>query len=107
MWRWIALVAALSAQLLGLYLPGSPQPSRTLIPHLDKLVHFAMFLAPAIAMRLLTRAWWPVVLLGLHAPISEFIQLRWVAFRSGDVWDVLADLLGVAVGAGLAHRRIS
>lgn len=35
MWRWIALVVALSAQLLGLYLPGSPQPSRILIPHLD------------------------------------------------------------------------
>ena len=40
--------------------------------------------------------------MALHAPVSEVVQATLLPHRSGDRWDALADLTGVALGALLA-----
>ncbi|HSO04907.1 MAG TPA: hypothetical protein VLQ92_10530, partial [Candidatus Limnocylindrales bacterium] len=47
---------------------------------------------------------WVIGLMVVHAPLSELLQHRLLADRSGDPWDVLADLAGVALGAWWATR---
>lgn len=94
-------------QVAALYLPGSPEPSSVDIPGLDKVVHVALFAVPAFLLRRLTSAWWPLALLALHAPVSELVQWRFIAYRSGDWWDLVADLVGVALGWAVGRRAES
>lgn len=68
----------------------------------DKVVHLLLFAVPTYAVGLAARSVVPVVVVfALHAPISELIQQRFLAYRSGDVWDAVLDLVGVGVGAAL------
>jgi hypothetical protein len=96
--RWrVALVVVVALQLISLYspeVPGGPQ-----VPGLDKLVHISIFAAPALA-ALMAAISAPLVLgvLVVHAPLSELIQHFGLSHRSGDVLDMTADLVGVAVG---------
>jgi VanZ family protein len=48
---------------------------------------------------------WVVVLCAVHAPLSEWVQSHFLPQRDGSVWDAVADLVGVAVGAILPIRR--
>ena len=102
--------ALLVLQLVVLYLPSAPGPSLSL-PHVDKAVHALVFAAPVLVAGLGRRRWWPrVAVLGLvHAPVSEAIQHLLLQGRSGDPWDLLADVVGVvgaAIGVSLASRRL-
>lgn len=100
--RWL-LGLVLVIQFLALYLPGSTIQGPTLLPPgSDKVIHFLLFAAPAFLLRRVTPRWWPIWLLALHAPISELVQWAWVPNRSGELLDVVADLLGVGVGCLLA-----
>lgn len=101
---WAALLAALVGQLYALYTPGSPDPPLFDVPGLDKAVHVLLFAIPALLLRLLTPRWWPIAVLALHAPVSELIQWRFVSLRSGDAWDLVADLSGLALGVFAARR---
>ena len=71
----------------------------------DKVVHLVLF-----ALLAATTRWrfGPVaVALGVvcaYAVVSELIQGALLSSRSGDAYDVLADLVGVALGWLLAHR---
>ena len=85
-----------------LYRPGSPEAGPAIFPHADKVMHFVGFAAPTGVAVLAARAWWPVAVFALHAPVSEVIQALAIELRSGDPWDVAADLAGVAAGAALA-----
>lgn len=98
---WL-LAAALVVHLLALYLPGSPDPGPDVVPHLDKLVHVLLFATPALLICRITSKWWPIVAMAAHAPVSELVQYRLVPHRSGDVWDLVADAVGVILGLGLA-----
>ena len=40
-----------------------------------------------------------VLVFAVHAPVSGLAQHALLPGRSGDVWDVVLDLVGVAVGA--------
>lgn len=100
--RVVLLCAVIVGHLLALYLPGSPEPSSFDVPGLDKIVHVALFAVPAYLIKGLTSASWPLWLLIAHAPISELVQWRVVPYRSGDPLDLLADLVGVALGWWLA-----
>lgn len=104
---WVALAVAVGVHLYALYAPGSPEPSPITIPHIDKVVHVALFAAPAFLLGRLSRASWPVWLLVAHAPISEVVQHFFIPLRSGDALDLVADLAGVALGvwAARATRR--
>jgi hypothetical protein len=67
------------------------------------VVHVFIFFAPALAALMMgIRARWALGILVLHAPISELIQAVGLSQRDGDVFDVMADLAGVALG-GLAY----
>ena len=95
-----ALVSVVVLQLVVLYLPTAPGPPSP-IPHGDKAAHAVVFGLPVLVTGLGRRSWWPWVALAcaVHAPVSEVIQHRLLADRSGDPWDVAADLVGVAAAA--------
>lgn len=98
------LAAAVAVQLLVLYLPrgvGGPD----LVPGLDKVVHALVFLVPVLlALRLGLRPAAVVGVAAAHAVLSEVVQAVLLPARSGDPWDVVADLTGVLVGWLLAGR---
>lgn len=107
-WFWrVALVLAVVAHLVTLYLPGSPEgPPGAEIPYLDKVVHVIAFGVPTFFACLVTRRSWPVWVLVLHVPVSEFIQGRFIPLRSADPSDAVADIVGILLG-WLAYRRVS
>ena len=105
-WWWVALGVGLAVQLVTLYSPevvGGPQ-----IAGMDKMIHAFIFAAPALAALLAgVSAPWALGILAVHAPLSELIQHFALSHRSGDMSDVLADFVGVALGwsAFLVWRR--
>lgn len=107
-WPALLLITGLVWQLVALYAPSQPGPS--LFTHSDKVGHVLIFALPAAvatAARLWPRA--VVVFLIIQAPVSELLQAHLLASRHGDVADVVADLIGIAVGVfiGNAWRRWS
>jgi hypothetical protein len=93
----VAVGVALVVQMVILYSPevaGAPP-----ITGLDKLVHVLVFAAPALAALLVgISAPWALGVLAVHAPVSELIQHFALSHRSGDVLDVMADFVGIALG---------
>jgi VanZ family protein len=104
LWR-LAFAVAVVLQLISLYSThafGGPK-----ISGLDKVVHLLIFAAPALAALMAgVSAPWALGILAVHAPVSELIQHFALPERSGDVLDVVADLVGVAL-AGLAYVVLS
>ncbi|MDO5504557.1 MAG: hypothetical protein Q4G67_15440, partial [Actinomycetia bacterium] len=98
----VLFAGALALQAYALY---SSSPGAGLaIPHGDKLVHAAIFAAPALLGTLAgLRRWWLVLLLGLHAPLSEWIQHVFLPTRSGEVLDIVADWVGIGIGLFAGH----
>jgi VanZ family protein len=101
-WRGVAsLVGILS--LFVLFLPGDDVPSG--FPGgTDKLVHFTLFAALAITVRLSgLRSRWVITLLTGYAVASELIQAVPVLRRDATPWDALADVIGVVAGVWIAR----
>lgn len=103
--RWrVALGLLVVVHLVVLYAPdggGAPPFSGA-----DKVVHVATFASVALAgLRAgLAARWWVPVVAG-HAVVSELVQHWLLPHRTGDPADVVADLVGVAVGV-LAARLL-
>ena len=101
--RVVVAVAAVALNLVVLYAPRAPSVSAGGLP-LDKLVHVLVFALPTLA---LVRAglprFWVVVAMSMHAALSELVQHLWLGHRSGDAGDVVADLVGVALGAAVVR----
>ncbi len=103
---WMVLFAlAIVVQLVGLYSPDAPSGGGA--PGSDKVAHVAMFLAPALlgvlaGLRLVVLA----PLLIVHAIVSEAVQHLVLAERSGDPWDAVADIAGVAAGLALGSALL-
>ncbi|MFB6719288.1 VanZ family protein [Kribbella sp. NPDC056345] len=99
-WAWrVAFVAACALQLYGVYSPGEPGPSE-LFPGVDKVAHFGLFAAVAFTgLNVGVPARWLLAVLAANAIGSELVQHYFLPHRDGDVFDALADLLGVAAGA--------
>ncbi|MCA0337606.1 MAG: VanZ family protein [Actinobacteria bacterium] len=98
------------------YVLYAPQPPGTpMFPHADKVLHVLVFAAPvAIALLLGLGSRLVPAVAAAHAPISETIQHFFLSQRAGDVWDVAADWVGVALGVllvrallALAGRRLA
>ena len=70
-------IVAVVAQLVVLYWPFVTVEGP--VSWTDKVVHLLVFV--------------------IHAPVSELVQHFLMPGRSGDGWDVVLDLVGVAVGA--------
>lgn len=107
----VAAVGAVLLQLWGLYRAVGPaQPAW--FPFPDKVQHTIGFAVPVLLI-LLTIAlrgsfgWqWPaprttvlvVTIFAAHGVVSEVIQHLWYRYRTGDLFDVLADWTGIALG---------
>ncbi|MDO5504357.1 MAG: hypothetical protein Q4G67_14415 [Actinomycetia bacterium] len=101
-------VLSIAAQVFALYLYVPGPETQVDIPHADKIVHAALFAAPAFVAVLARLPLGIVVpLLALHAPVSELVQHAFISGRAGEPLDVVADLVGVLLGVlgGLAARR--
>jgi hypothetical protein len=102
--REVVFAAAVAANLAILFWPHAVGPGG--LPGLDKVVHAASFgLVAWSGLRAGAPARWLLPVLALHAVGSEVIQHLYVPGRSGDPWDVVADLAGVALGAAGARWR--
>ena len=105
-------VVAILVQCYGLYRPDGP-PAPAWLPYADKWGHLLGFALP-VALVLITIHWWTgvvtrraqslvVIAFGAQAVLSELVQGHGaLAGRSGDVVDLAADALGIALGCALA-----
>ena len=90
--------AAVVVQLLVLYWPVVTVEGP--VSWTDKVVHLLVFAVPTYAVgRALRSVRTAVVVFAIHAPVSELVQHFLLPDRSGDVWDAVLDLAGVALGA--------
>ena len=93
----LVFVLALAVQLVAIYVPRAPGEGG--VPHVDKVVHAAIFAVPVLAGLLAGLPRVPVVvLLAVHAAVSEELQSALLPDRHGSLQDAAADLLGVAIG---------
>lgn len=96
----VCFALALLLQLAVLYAPSTPGDPG--IPGLDKLVHAIVFLLPALLGVLAgLRPLWLGAALAAHAVVSEVVQQLALPERSGEVWDAVADVAGVAIGLAI------
>lgn len=97
-------------------IPGTSIPSSKLfdIPHFDKLVHAAVFavftflLTYGLRMQqiiVLNKYPYTISLLVgvVYSMLTEWIQLRFVDSRSGELYDLIADLAGCLMGVLLYY----
>ena len=95
---------ALLVQVWALYVPSAPSVD-TGLP-LDKVVHAALFaLVTWLGLRLGYR--WIIPAMIAQAALSELVQWWFLPQRSGDIADLLADLLGVALAWAISSRPAS
>ncbi|MDL2231758.1 VanZ family protein [Porphyromonadaceae bacterium OttesenSCG-928-L07] len=89
-------------------MPGDRLPDPRLdIPYMDKMVHFGMFFIMALLLcnELEYQTHWrkrriymiAVGVVFLYGGVIEIMQEYWFE-RSGDIWDLLADVFGAIVG---------
>ncbi|MFG1624900.1 VanZ family protein [Kribbella sp. NPDC049227] len=104
-WAWrAAFVAACLLQLYGVYAPREAGP-HVGIPMADKFAHMFLFGSVAfLGLKLRISARWLLGALVANAIVSELAQYYLLPQRDGDPFDVLADLIGVALGAWLGFR---
>jgi hypothetical protein len=104
---WVLLLVVLVVQVRLLYAPDVQAPAP--FPGADKVVHAALFGLPAVITLLGSlRPQVVLPLLALHAPVSEVVQATVLTRRTGDPWDAVADLAGMALALGLwwlVHAR--
>jgi hypothetical protein len=97
---WVLLLVVLAIQVRLLYAPDLAGPA--LFAGADKVVHAGLFGLPAlIALLGRLRPRQVLLLLVIHAPVSEVVQGALLTRRTGDPWDAVADLVGVALALGL------
>lgn len=89
-------------------IPGEDIPDPHLnIPHLDKVVHFGMFFIMSLLLNCILEHKFKIKLLSIYT-ISVLVSLiyggsieilqHYFFNRGGDVWDLLADIIGGIAG---------
>lgn len=91
--------------LIAVLLPGSNIPDVG-IGGVDKIVHIGMFVTWVIAVRFdFNRSSFPVLPVGgigiAFSMLTEVLQIM-VEGRTFDVYDVAADILGIAIGLAIS-----
>lgn len=106
--RFIPAIGWFIISLIALCLPGSqiPKYNWLAVIRADKLVHiFLFFTLCFLFSRALPKSpdpggqrkkWFLLVMLGgmVYGTLMEFVQKYWVANRSFEGWDIVADSLG-------------
>lgn len=100
-------------------LPSYSLPDNTFeIPYLDKGVHFILFgvfvyswgyylYCKKISTKRLKNFFFGIFLIGaFNGILIEYIQLYFIPGRSFDEADIIADLLGAAVGYGISNIKL-
>ena len=106
-WPLALTAIAFIGMSIGLYAPHVPSGGGTDLP-LDKLVHFGMFAVVAgLAYWASIPTAWIVGVLLAQAVISELVQDQLLTERGGDVWDLVADMAGIAIGLGVARLLVT
>jgi VanZ family protein len=101
-----AFVLACLIQLYGLYSPRQAGP-QTGVPYDDKVAHLLLFGSVAyLGLRVGVQTRLLLTLLVANAVVSELVQHFLLPDRSGDPFDSLADVVGVAIGAWLGFRAV-
>jgi hypothetical protein len=105
-WLWRAgFVLACLIQLYGLYSPH--QAADVKVPYSDKVFHLLIFGSVAfLGLKVGVPSRWLLGFLVANAVVSELIQHFLLPDRSGDPFDSMADLVGVALGAWLGFRAV-
>ena len=99
--RYWPLAIAVVIALIMLFSPGSTVPSGP--ENSDKVTHTLMFVVLAMTSLHARIPWWLTALwLIAFAAVSEVLQGVLPISRSGSVWDAAADLVGIAIGIGIA-----
>jgi VanZ family protein len=97
---------AVLAQLVVLYAPGTAVGSLA-VPHVDKVVHVAVFAAVVLAGRRIGLPLWPLAAVSVvQAVVSEVVQDALLPGRSGDPVDIVADLAGITLGVLVSRTRL-
>jgi VanZ family protein len=112
-WRGVVLTFLFAVLILVLSIipPDiSGDSSLFYFPGMDKIIHALMYGSFTIVVmyeflkktqyRFGTIVWIITAILS-YSILMEIVQLTLVAYRSGDVWDILANLAGILTGAGL------
>lgn len=106
---FVLWVLTICGHLYALYVPGSGGGALP-FAHADKVAHILIFGAVAGAGRIAAISpRWLLATLLVHAVVSEVVQGLWIAGRSGDVFDTVADVVGIWLGwyvAGLVQRYL-
>ncbi len=95
--------------LLSLYVLFTPTTAGpSLFEGSDKVVHLGLFALLAATTRWrFGPATAALAAVAAYAVVSEVVQGALLSTRSGDLYDVVADLLGVALGWLLAGRLLA
>ena len=97
-------VVAVVAQLIVLYWPVVTVEGP--VSWTDKVIHLLVFAVPTYAVgRAMGSVRTAVLVFAVHAPVSELVQHFLLPGRSGDPWDAVVDLVGVALGAAVLVVR--
>jgi len=100
-WRHIAFVCYVAVMVLVFLLPVPTTPLAE-SNHVDKLVHFGVFLGFALLFYIdrVSRVGWTLLTSFAFAAAIELVQ--WVLpYREGDWWDFVAGAAGAGLGAVL------
>lgn len=95
---WVLVVVTVGVQCWALYAPTLPDLGTGGIPFADKAGHVVIFALATWALLRVLDVRIVLVLMGLQMVASEVVQGLLLPQRSADVWDALADALGIAVG---------
>ncbi|OFE18000.1 hypothetical protein BA895_12675 [Humibacillus sp. DSM 29435] len=100
----VAAAVAVVLQLCVLYWPVVTVEGP--VSWTDKVVHVFVFAVPTyLAGWALRRVGRVVAIFLVHAPLSELVQHFLLPGRSGDIWDAVVDVIGVALAASLLLVR--
>lgn len=98
--RFAPIAVLVPISLAMLFSPGSTVPSGP--ENSDKVVHGLLFAALALAAAIAgARRGVAIPVLLVYAVASEVLQEILPIHRSGDVWDVTADAIGVTTGIAI------
>lgn len=98
---WALVVGLVVVQAWALYVAGGA--AEPLVPGQDKAGHGLLFGLPA-ALSWALQGRWAVGALVVHALVSEPAQALLTSTRTADVWDLVANLVGIGFGVWLAAR---
>ncbi len=94
-WRILFIIVVVVVSALFV-MQTPPTPSIASFAHADKVVHFGLFFVLATTMHLAfrPRLWIALPILFVYAMGIEVAQHH-IPGRGADIWDVIADMLGV------------